>query len=508
MNLGHATKSAVRLLGKALDGRPLFWFGIRGSDAIALKDLPELSGVISITSRPDLPTADLSADLCLESISGRRRDLDAYDIDLDRSESADEFRLRAAELLAGPVVVLGYRSSALVSSICGRSGIDALSADPPLLLQRRLESKKWVESTLKGLGVRCVEWSYVGDDRKDVVKQAVGASGLQVLRANRTSGGVGIEVVSKESDVDRLWPEQSDGEIAVAPFIEGLPVNFGGCVFRDGSIRLHPLSIQLLGLGGITSRTLGFCGSDFARASEAFDPSVLREVDEMGRSVGRWLGGIGYTGAFGVDAIVSDEAVHFAELNPRLQGSSLLSAAIAREAGAPDIYLDHLAASLGLSPLGPDVRIGDWARERPQLSRVSVHNVGDRSLVWSDEARAIMNTTGLAGGEAAMVPANGTEVDQGAVLFAVDVKASVTTDGFALRPEYASIGLGKKDAPESARVSLQAEFRNQFVENRHADRQPQSALPEKRGLGGPVDVRRDLVDPGERTKYPRPRFEL
>src|SRR5205085_2730099 len=59
---------------------------------------------------------------------------------------------------------------------------------------------------------------------------------------------------------------------------------------------------------------------------------------------------------------------------------SSLSAAIAAELDMPDMFLDHLAASLGLVPEDAGLRIGAWAARQPAWSHIVVKNTTGRTV--------------------------------------------------------------------------------------------------------------------------------
>lgn len=64
-----------------------------------------------------------------------------------------------------------------------------------------------------------------------------------------------------------------------------------------------------------------FTGSTFP---SVLPPSVIGELKEHTRAVGRWLAAQGYRGIFGCDYIVTrDNVIHFLEINARKQGTTL-----------------------------------------------------------------------------------------------------------------------------------------------------------------------------------------
>jgi hypothetical protein len=205
-------------------------------------------------------------------------------------------------------------------------------------------------------------------------------------------------------------------------------VNLSGCVFTDGTVRLHPASVQLIGLANCTDRPLGYCGNDFGAIAQ-LGPDAMRRLDELGRRVGRWLREERYLGVFGIDALVRDGQVHFVEVNARFQGSSAMSAQLAGELGIPDLFLDHLAATLGVSPDGDGVTLQEWTGRAGARSQVVVHN-----LVGDHVSR---NANALADGSegdvrVAQVAHEGLRVEASGALAKLVFDRSVTRTGFAV----------------------------------------------------------------------------
>jgi uncharacterized membrane protein YidH (DUF202 family) len=428
--MAHGAERAVRQVRRALDGRRLIWFGTRGEDAEPLEGLPELAGSFALIAPLRRAERPYEMSVCLEALRGSRPDTYRYELDDDRTEAARLFRRQMLEAVDRPCVVMTYGSTELVSALAFSMGETVTLGGQLKQRQAAFGHKPWVERGLREHGVRGVGWRYVADEHRASIRELV-AGEPRVLRANRTAGGVGLTVASRAEDVDLLWPEGADFFIAVAPLVEGTPINLSGCVFGDGSVRLHPASVQLIGLRSCTDQRFGYCGNDFAALPALLDSGALDEVDRMGREVGSWLHRERYLGAFGIDAIVAGDGVVFTELNARFQGSSVLSATIAQELGASDLYLDHLAASLGLPPPSTGLSIGEWAARQPALSRVVVHNTAAGQVIRrSGESRV------EAGPEARVSQlAEGLPVDPGGALFSLTLRRPVTRTGFDLDSE-------------------------------------------------------------------------
>lgn len=419
-----------------LAGRRLIWFGIRGEDGEALLSLPELDASYAVTAPLRSASVPRGSNVTLEEITGRRPDLDRPDIDheLEAGSGADAFRRRLLREVSERCVVMTYRPTALVTalafSMAETMTLAGLDRDRQLIF----ENKPWVERALGARGVRGLGWRYVADEHRSRVKRML-ARGPHVLRASRASGGVGIVPVETERDIGRYWPSQPEAFVAVAPFLaDAIPVNFSGCVFADGTARLHPPSVQLIGIHSCTDRPFGYCGNDFAAPFQLGD-SVLSELDGLGRSVAEWLHEERYRGAFGVDALVHNGRVYFTEVNPRFQGSSALSAELASRLDVPDLFLDHLAATLGVPASPSELSLLDWAHEQAPVSRVVVHNTGSQPLQHRGVAAMPARSPDFQVGQLA----RDASVDPGGTLFCLTFPRAVTRTGFSLNDETASL---------------------------------------------------------------------
>jgi hypothetical protein len=422
-------QDAISAIESEVGGRRLVWFGIRGEDGDALLQIEQFSGTFAITAPLRAGSIAPEANVSLETALGRRPDLDEYDIDLDRSDEAVAFKRQFLRNVSGRAVVVTYRPAAFISALAFAMSDTMTLAGMFKDRQAAFEHKPWVETSLAARGVRTLRWRYVPDTDRERAKRLLDRGPL-VLRASRSSGGVGIVRVDSVDEIDAHWPQQPDEFVGVAPYIDGgVPLNVSGCVFANGVVRLHPPSLQLIGVPVCTTRTFGYCGNDFGAASR-LDGTVLDQLDELARTVGRWLHEERYRGAFGLDAMLVGDEVVFTEVNPRFQGSSALSAAIAAEVEVTDLYLDHVAASLGLAPPDDGLTMAEWAAHQPPMSHVVVHNLASSAVVSTPGTRVALP----AGVRLSLVPGSGLRIDSGGVLGRLVVPSSVTCRGFELDP--------------------------------------------------------------------------
>lgn len=413
----------LKRLDQALGERCLVWFGIRGSDAGSLLQLPQFRDAFSITDA--LPAAKMRTSLSLEELTGRRVDLDAYDIDNDEGPHVQRLRVQLLTLLRHPVAVATYRPSHFLSAI----GFASYPAAEMLGLvkdrQTAFEHKPWVETELQRVGMRTVEWSYVAVEHRHVIRERL-RNGPLVLRPNRTSGGAGVLLLDSEEQLDDLPTDDGDHFVGVSDYMpNALPLNVGAVVWASGQVTLHPASVQLIGLPSCTSRRFGYCGNDFA-AFELIDTSIVAEMEVATTRIGAWLADLGYVGAFGVDYLLNDDMLYFSEINARLQGSTAVSAAIASRAGHSDIVIEHVSAGLGLEPI-VSMSLQDWMSDLPPTAQVITHNVQRQTTHAKGVPANIPKDW-----QVDLVPTEGLLVDPGAVVARVIVPRQVTRTGFEL----------------------------------------------------------------------------
>lgn len=372
-------------VGARLRGRRLVWAGLRADDVNGLEDLPGLSRSFSLIGATGAERDPCS--LALDEMSGRRVDPEIWDVDAHPHDPVvRRFRTGLLTALASPSVLLPYRSTDFLSSI------QLARRDTSQMLglfggqQSLFEYKPWVEAAIAEAGVPHVPWWYVAEE--DLSRLRNIPDGEYLIRRSRTSGGEGFTRISSMRDLIDDRPHSPDRLVGIAPFIESVPVNVGATVWPDG-VTVHNPSVQLIGIPSCVSREFGHCGNDFA-AVRRFPDAVIDAIERSTVAVGDWLRSKGYLGSFGVDFLVTDEDVLFAEVNPRFQGSTLTSSRIDAGLGLPCLMLEHVAAWLGMTRIdGPNLR--ERVADAEVVSSVVVHWTGTepRHVNASDLVRRV-----------------------------------------------------------------------------------------------------------------------
>ena len=416
-------KQATRAIESVLGDRQLVFFGTRGADAETLLEIDQLRMIFSQVA----PLNAISVkETCLEDLTKERVDLNAYNIDYDKREEVKEIQRSLLDAFCRPSAVIPYRPCALLASAWFPRSDRVMYLSVFHEKQAFFEHKPWVESELKALGVRVLPWRYYSDVELGLIREAVERIPL-VLRANRSDGGAGISLIRGPEELESKWPAHVDGFLAVSPFLSpNIPLNVGACVFPDGHIALHPASLQIIGPQECTTRTFGYCGNDFAAAKE-LDRETLGKLQNMTMQVGQWMYKNGYIGAFGIDALIYQGEAYLTEVNPRFQGSSLVSAIIDREIGRPDIFMDHIAAFLGL-PGSDEITLPDLTREQHPLAHVIYHNT---RLEPINVAPVSVDALPL---KCRLLPESDIDLLPEAIIFEVIMKSPVTSNGADFLP--------------------------------------------------------------------------
>ncbi|PYQ31832.1 MAG: hypothetical protein DMF56_01640 [Acidobacteria bacterium] len=420
-------KDRVRQLEDRLAGRSLIYFGTRGTDARPLLELGALSEVFCQVA--PLQAAGVS-ETCLEIMTRRRVDLNSYSIDQDSSEPVRALRAGMLKAFSRPAAIVPYRPTALVASAWFPRSDRVQYLGMFHEHQACFEHKPWVETQLSDAGVRILPWSYYSDDDLILIREAAERDAL-VLRANRSDGGAGLTLIRTPSDLQHNWPSHEDGFLAAARFLTpSIPLNINACVFAGGEVSIHAASVQLIGISACTNRTFGYCGNDFAQFQE-LGSTVINALDRMVRTVGAWLARKGYLGAFGIDALLHEDKVYLAELNPRFQGSSRISAELDAEVDRPDIFLNHIAAFMRLTP-PPLTPLSELTRSLPPYAHIVCHNLLPTSASCTPTN---LDTLPL---HCSLVPAVNVAVEPEGILADCLLNRKITNDGTSLLPSVES----------------------------------------------------------------------
>ncbi len=421
-------------ISRRIGDRNLVFFGTRGDDVEGVGDQPQLAAAFSLIGTHRGRSGLLSGSL--EDICGSRVDLDSYDIDDElQAEAVVELRRQVMRVLSRPSVVFTYRPSTFLSAICFARAAMCEYAGMFAAHQSAFEHKPWVESMVQSQGIQGIPWTYVADeDQIDSLHYL--ADGPIVLRRSRSSGGTGLVRIDSADDLQGLWPQQEEAFVSVSPYIpDGVPANVSAVVWPK-EVTLHGVSVQLIGVPGLTSRPFGYCGNDFAAAKQ-LDPQVIAQMEAATSKIGGWLGQRGFRGAFGVDFLIDGDRALFMEVNPRLQGVTHLACQIAAGQDRSCVLMEHLAANLGLDVLEPGPSLLEQVRSAPDVAHLVVHAPDTGKPEVSGEELAFAASSWPSVRRVDVVCPTEVEPQCGATLARLTVGEQVTATGFELEPGWA-----------------------------------------------------------------------
>jgi len=411
-------------ISAALQGRQLVYFGTRGADAESLLSIPNFSSIFSLIAPLHASTVE---ETCLENLTRERVELDEYSIDLDQRPIVSEMRRKLLRTLDEPSIIMTYRPCAFLSSAWFPRSDRVKYLGLFHAHQACFEHKAWVETQLAAAGVPVLSWRFFADEETQIIKEWAETEPL-VLRANRSDGGVGVRFVDSPESLKNEWPSHADGFLSVTPFLDDcISLNLNACVYTDGSVSFHGPSLQLIGIKGLTTRRFGYCGNDFAAAAP-LDSAIWDELEQATTLTARWLRSQGYLGVFGVDALVHEGRLFITEVNPRFQGSSMLSARIDKQLNRSNMFTEHIAAFLGM-PAPPMVPIRELAKAKTNFAHTVVHNICDTPVYVRSN---IVESESM---ECRLVPEADILLPTDSIIFDVVFPHQVTTDGESLLPE-------------------------------------------------------------------------
>ena len=432
--------SCIKAIEDTIGRRRLLWVGTRGTDAQPLLAVEQFEGVVGLLAPLGVPSWPEGSEKYLEHLSGHRVDLNRYSVDQDPSPHCAALGDHLRDVMTPGTLVVTYRPTALLAAAYYPRMEHATYLGMFHGHQEAFEHKPWVESELSARGVPIIPQRYFSDSDSVVMREwveSLSTGGRKyVLRANYSDGGAGL-MVGHDGRSDSTALQHDGGFLAVSPFLEpSVPLNVSGCVFPSGRVTVRSPSLQLIGLPSCTTRRFGYCGNDFAAVHGVLGDDGLDELEGIASRTGTWLWQCGYVGAFGLDALLWNGRIYLTEVNPRFQGCSAAAAEVMAEVEGVDIYLDHLAAMLGIqappdqAPLRDQGRL-QAMRER-RLAQVVCYNTGA-----TQRLRRGVVVPDLDYGELKGTPDEDVLVEPEAMLFKLFVYDTVTATGGDL-PQWLS----------------------------------------------------------------------
>jgi hypothetical protein len=365
----------------------------------------------------------------LETVLMHRVDLNTYDVDFDQEHYTRDFKRTVLFGIKKKIILVPYRPQEFLSSIYFTHGdiVDYFGLFHKF--QRTFEHKPWVEKSLKEAGINVIPWEYVRNIERDMVKEKIADGQTILIRPPYSSGGAGYAIIRQIEDIyTNPVSASDDGFFSVSPFFkDSIPVNINACIYRDGSVRTFLPSYQLIGVKESTTRQLGYCGNDFG-AVKRLGEDIVNGIEETTLHVGAWLAKKEYLGIFGADLLVVDGRIYLVEINPRFQGSTLLSSKLSLQIEDGDPYGEHLAAFMGLeAPKLPSL----WERTKnlANTAQLIAYNTLPRDISLNTHAAEQLSD------DYKGIPRQHVTVAPEGMILKKMYNRGITEDGYCLFPE-------------------------------------------------------------------------
>lgn len=170
-------------------------------------------------------------------------------------------------------------------------------------------------------------------------------NGAFVVCASDSNGGEGVFKISNRNEYSEAINAIETPVIRTELFLDkAIPLNQIGFITYNGNILKYKPSIQII-RNIHQQNKMEYAGCDFSCENYLNTPSeTIAMLSELTHNIGEILYKIGYRGTFGCDYLFVDNKIHFIELNPRYQASTLIPNI---HLGKNEIIAPHILHILG-----------------------------------------------------------------------------------------------------------------------------------------------------------------
>jgi len=327
--------------GTAERGLPYAFASQRPSDALALgrRRLPALLATCEGGPAAAAAAIVLGADLVsLEDRAAVRRPWSNEDL------ASVVGLLEPSQREREPL--LCYASGPQVEAEARRRGYSLAGGDGRL--KQTFDRKEVARQLFVDAGLPTVPWLAGTRMALDFSALAERLGSPFVLQADGGSAGRGTHLIHEHFDLAAICEAMPDDvRLIASPLVAGVTLNIHGVVGHE--VAVSHASIQVTGVADLTDLDFGYCGNDFGAAT-ALSSAALERARDLTLAVGTELRSRGWVGIFGLDVLLSGDALLPLEINPRFQGSSWLLAEVQQALGERPIGELHLDLVLGEGP--------------------------------------------------------------------------------------------------------------------------------------------------------------
>lgn len=168
----------------------------------------------------------------------------------------------------------------------------------------------------------------------------LGHSEQYVVQQNKSSGGLGTFILTRENGMLSILKENYKQLFIVSPYIhEGFAININAIIGKKNIILL-PISLQL---SERNKERILYHGADYI-AAQIVSENIVTKLKDYANSILVCIKQLGYLGIIGLDFLITKDEIYFLEVNPRYQASSFLINIALKEKGFPSLSKMNLAA--------------------------------------------------------------------------------------------------------------------------------------------------------------------
>jgi hypothetical protein len=419
---------STRALSRTLDARfgrhVLFWISSKATDALPIYWIRGDSYSFSMIGSAN-QTFFNATHLSVEQMCCYRYDYDVQTFDVLPRPFLAELENSIQHAARGhAVLIVPFSSFRSLQNISLTIPAAILLGNPPQL-EEMLGFKPWIENHLCKLGLPIIQWKHYLTSSNQQALSTEDLSG-KIIREPNETGGRGHVLLSRERRCRPSLPAPPNSTIfSVGDYIaHQYSLNVGGCVFQDGEITIHPMSLQIIGALECSDRMFSYCGNEFGTLTRYLETSDYSIIESITQSTGRLLHQFGFIGAFGIDMIKDNNGrILISEINPRFQASSLISSYISHKTHTVTIHEDHIAAHVNAKLPGKRPSLHSLSTMGETVSQIFCYNSAN---VPESAPPAPSDNNQL---HALDLKSEGVNMDPHALLFRVFSNGPVLRDG-------------------------------------------------------------------------------
>lgn len=266
---------------------------------------------------------------------------------------------RAFNKLAGTVCFAPFNTTPALHDFLFTHGRHYRLFQNPVIVQNYFDYKARLAWRAKDIGIPIPPESAVQFFGELDYKKLSGKyeQGFVIQIPLSTAGG-GTDFVHSREDFEAILERRrkelgagfARAQVKITPYLSGPSLNCTACVI-NGEVALSPPDIQIVGDPAMVSTAGQYIGSDF---SQRIPRAIRKQILDVMRKTGRWMGANGYRGNFGIDFLTTTgnkgevAAIYVSEINARLVGESQYMADFQAMKNIVPLSFFHLAEFMEL----------------------------------------------------------------------------------------------------------------------------------------------------------------